>query len=116
MVEIWKRAKDLQPGDHFDYWGRTVVAEEVYCSDSGVNVRASYGWIGGWKNPDAPVRLLRRPRPKGRTKKAMVDSIVVFANLALALRKTRLTASFNKAVSDLREAIEVYELGKPLKK
>ncbi len=60
------------------------------------------------------VGLGHRPWPERKTEEDMRAPIIFFANLVCALHRTELTASLDKAASDLREAIEDYELGKPL--
>lgn len=65
------------------------------------------------EKPDQLIGLVHRPWPEGNTEEGMRASIILFAYLVCTLHQTELTASFDKATSDLRKAIEAYELGKP---
>jgi hypothetical protein len=116
MSEGWKRAKDLKPGDRFDYWGKAVTAVEVHCDIHGVNVRTGYGWIGGWKDPGTPVLLTHRPKPEGMTDADMFGAVIDRAAAvvqSVGPENIGRPRSVERRIAELSEAIEAYELSKP---
>lgn len=61
---------------------------------------------------DDIIGLLHRPHPKRKTEEAMLGSVVFWAMFFTALSQTVAKGAVRQVISELREAIEAYELGK----